>query len=255
MSSTQTATSGAANRTDGWNDRPVPAAVDWILGVLFVLVGLASALGGAALLAAIDRSDVREAVAEEDVQSDVLTDPEIVDVVQATMTWSGVGLLVLGALLVLGGIAYALLRRRTHRRATAGEDVNHHGGNAVLGAVAAIVLSFVPFSQAVGGFLAGALERGSDRRSLGVGALSGVLSVVPLLVLLAFALGGAAVGLLNVGEGAWALLVVAGLLLTLGILATIGAALGALGGFLGGRLAGERFGEDETDPDSEPSEQ
>lgn len=255
MSSTQTATSGAANRTDGRDDRPVPAAVDWILGALFVLVGLASAAGGAALLAAIDRSAIREAVVEEDVQSDVLTDAEIVDVAQAATTWGGVGLLVLGAVLVLGGIAYVLMRRRTHRRAAAGESVSHYGGNAVLGAVAAIVLSFVPFSQVAGGFLAGALERGGDRRSLGVGALSGVLSVAPLLVLLAFALGGVAAGLLGVGESAWALLVVAGLLLTLGTLATIGAGLGALGGFLGGRLAGDRFGEDKADPDSDPSEQ
>lgn len=245
MSSTETPTSGAANRTDRADERPVPEVVDWVLGALFVLVGLASAVAGAAIIAAIDRSAIREAVAEEEIQSDVLTDAEVVDVAQATMTWSGVGLLVVGALLVLGGIAYALLRRRTHRRAAAGEEVSHYGGNATLGAVAAIVFSFVPFSQALGGLLAGALEGGSDKRALGVGALSGVLAVVPLLVVLAFALVGVTIGLFGVGEGAWALVVAAGLLLTLGVLVTIGAGLGALGGFLGGRLAGERFGGDD----------
>lgn len=253
MPSTEAVTSDAPNRTARREERPVPEVVDWLIGALFLLVGLASALGGAAFLAAIDRSAIRDAVVAEDVQSDVLTDAELVDVVQAMTTWSAVGLLVLGALLVLGGIAYVLLRRRSHRRAAAGEDVSHYRGNAVLGAVAAVVLSFVPLSQAVGGFLAGALEGGSDTHSLGVGALSGVLSVAPLLVLLAFALGGVANGLVGVGESAWATVVLAALLLTLGVLVTIGAGLGAIGGFLGGRLAGERFGEDGGEPNSEQS--
>lgn len=251
MSSTETTANSATNRTDGWADHPVPEVVDWLLGALFVLVGLASALGGAALLAATDRSEIRQAVAKEEIQSDVLTDAEVVDVAQAMLTWSGVGLLVLGAVLVLGGIAYVLIRRRTFRREAAGEDVSHYGGNAVLGAVAAVVFSFVPFSQAVGGLLAGALEGGSDKRALGVGALSGVLAVVPLLIALVFALSGVAVGLVGVGEGAWATVVLAGLLLTLGVLVTIGAGLGALGGFLGGRLAAEHFGEDEETQSTE----
>jgi len=223
--------------------------VDWLLGALFVLLGLASALGGAAILAAIDRSEIRQAVADEELVVEGLTDAEIVDVAQAVATWSGVGLLVLGALLLLGGIAYALLRRRTFRREAAGEDVSHYGGNAVLGAVTAIVTSFVPFSQVVGGFLAGALEGGNDKRSLGVGALSGVLAVAPLLVALVFAAGGAAIGLFGVGEGAWATVVLAGMLLALGMLVAIGAGLGGLGGFLGGRLVGDEIEEKPAAPE------
>lgn len=226
------------------NFRPVPEVVDWVVGALLVLVGLASALGGAAVLAAIDRSELREMVADEELQSDVLTDPELVDVAQATATWSGVGLIAIGAILFVAGIVYVFLRHRTHQRAETGEPVSSYGANALLGAIVSVVLSFVPLSQVLGGIVAGYLEAGSSERVVGVGAFSGFLSVAPVLAVLAFVLGGVIAGLLGVGDGALALVVGAALLLTLAVVATVGAALGAVGGFVGGKLADrERDGE------------
>ncbi|AGN01255.1 hypothetical protein L593_06540 [Salinarchaeum sp. Harcht-Bsk1] len=167
----------------------------------------------------------------------MLSNAELVDVTQALATWTAVGLIAIGAILFVLGFAYVAVRRRTHSRAAAGEQVSNFGANALLGAILAIVLSFVPFSQALGGIVAGYLESGSSERVVGVGAFSGFLSVAPLLALLVFVLAGIVAGLLEVGEGALALVVGAALLLSLALLATVGAGLGAIGGFLGGKLA------------------
>ncbi|MDS0259068.1 DUF5518 domain-containing protein [Haloarcula sp. S1CR25-12] len=50
--------------------------------------------------------------------------------------------------------------------------------NAVIGLVASIVLSFLPFSPLFGGAVAGYLEGGDSSDGLRVGAISGVLGVV-----------------------------------------------------------------------------
>lgn len=236
MESSPSSESAAADpeRTDG---RSIPEAVDWIVGALLVLVGLASVLGGAALVYAIDRPAIREAVANEEIQSDVLSDAELVDVTQATATWSAAGLVATGAILLVAGLAYVAVRRRAHRRAAADEPASHFGANAVLGAVVTAVLSFLPFSPVLGGIAAGYLEHDTSERVTTVGALSGVLAAIPVLVLSAFASGGVVEGLLGVGEGELALVVAAALLLTLGVVVAVVAGLGAIGGFLGGKLA------------------
>jgi len=226
--------------------RPVPAVVDWIVAALLVLVGIATTVAGAALLVAIDRSEIREAIAEEEIRSDVLTDAELLDVTHATASWSGWGLIAVGAIVVLAAIAYAVHRRRVHRRRAAGEDVSDFVGNAMVGAIATIVLSFVPFSQVLGGTLAGYLERGSSERVLGVGAASGVLSVAPFVLLVVVVLVGVLAGLLAISEGALALVVVAALLFTLAIMGAVGAGLGAVGGWVGGKIAEDRHADDEA---------
>jgi len=50
--------------------------------------------------------------------------------------------------------------------------------NAVIGAVASIVLSFVPLSPVLGGAVAGYLQGGTRSDGLRVGAISGVLGLL-----------------------------------------------------------------------------
>lgn len=233
-------TTGTASLDSERTDlRPLPPVVDWVLGILLVLAGLAGTLAGAAVLAAIDRGEIREAVADGTIQSDVVADADLVDVTHTTLTWVGGGLIVAGLVAVVAGVAYVIVRRRTHRRAAAGEAVSNFGANAFVGAVVSIVTSFLPFSPAVGGAVAGYLEGGGTERALGVGALSGILATAPLLAVMAFAMSGVSAGLVGVGEGALALLVAATLLLSLAVVATMGAGLGALGSFVEWKLLEE----------------
>ncbi|MFW5917979.1 MAG: DUF5518 domain-containing protein [Haloferacaceae archaeon] len=60
--------------------------------------------------------------------------------------------------------------------------------NAVIGAVATVFLTFLPFSPVLGGALAGYLQGGDESDGIRVGALSGLIAAIPLvfaLVLLA----------------------------------------------------------------------
>lgn len=61
--------------------------------------------------------------------------------------------------------------------------------NALIGAVVGIVLSFLPFSTVLGGGVAGYLHGGDRMDGLRVGALAGVMMLVPL-VLFVFFFGG-----------------------------------------------------------------
>lgn len=55
--------------------------------------------------------------------------------------------------------------------------------NAVVGAVASLVLVFLPFSPAVGGAAAGYLQRGTTTDGAKAGAVSGLLVAFPLFLL------------------------------------------------------------------------
>jgi hypothetical protein len=55
--------------------------------------------------------------------------------------------------------------------------------NAVVGAVASLVLVFLPFSPAVGGAAAGYLQRGSTTDGAKAGAVTGLLVAFPLFLL------------------------------------------------------------------------
>ena len=106
--------------------------------------------------------------------------------------------------------------------------------NAVIGAVASIVLSFVPFSPVLGGAVAGYLQGGTRSHGLRVGAISGVLGLLVgaafFLIVVLF------LGVFAIGTNAPSSFGIVGLLFLLvagavSALYTIG--LSALGGWLG----------------------
>lgn len=55
--------------------------------------------------------------------------------------------------------------------------------NAVIGAVAGIVLSFIPLSTVLGGAVAGYLEGGATDDGLRVGVIAGVIMLVPFVLI------------------------------------------------------------------------
>ena len=106
--------------------------------------------------------------------------------------------------------------------------------NAVIGAVASIVLSFVPFSPVLGGAVAGYLQGGTRSDGLRVGAISGVLGLLVgaafFLIVVLF------LGIFAIGTNVPSSFGIVGLLFLLvagavSALYTIG--LSALGGWLG----------------------
>ena len=104
--------------------------------------------------------------------------------------------------------------------------------NAVIGGIASIVLSFVPFSPVLGGALAGYLQGGDRGEGVRVGAYAGVVAAVPLALLLFVVV--AVFGFLALGgrPGGGAFLVVFFLFAAV-VVAGIIVGLSALGGWVG----------------------
>lgn len=107
--------------------------------------------------------------------------------------------------------------------------------NALIGAVAGVVLSFVPFSTVLGGAIAGYLERGTSEDGLKVGAIAGLIMFVPFLL---FGYLVAAVLLFGNAPGFFGGFLV--FVLLFAAVYTVGAAM--LGGFLGVYLRKEIYG-------------
>jgi hypothetical protein len=224
---------------DGGSQPRIPRYVDWLVAGILALIGLAFAVGGAALFVLADVELIAEGVEAGTIRSDVFSGETLVDVTYAVAWWSGVGLLVTGVVTWLTAIGFAVYRRRAHRRQeTTGEVLRSARTNALVGAAASVVLGFVPFSPVLGGVVAGYLANGERATSLKVGGLSGVFAAVPVVLVLAFVFVGLTVGTMGTnGSSALALFgVVLGVVAILfGVLFT--AALGAVGGFVGGTLA------------------
>jgi len=106
--------------------------------------------------------------------------------------------------------------------------------NAVIGAVVAIVLSFVPFSPVLGGAVAGYLQEGSRRDGIEVGAYAGIITSIPLiLIFFVFASVFAFLpfmGSEGLAVGAAGIVV---LLIAFAFVLVYGVALSALGGWVG----------------------
>lgn len=101
--------------------------------------------------------------------------------------------------------------------------------NAIIGAVAGIVLSFIPLSTVIGGAIAGYLEDGDTNDGLRVGAIAGIIMLIPFvlfgLVFMMFLIGGGPGGA-PIAFGLFGFLI-----LLLAAVYTVG--LSAVGGYLG----------------------
>lgn len=245
MSTTEDTSNTENPELDGHptSDGGLPEAVDWVAGAIVALAGLLSLTGGGALLTFVDREALAEGIEAETgtvtatAFDTELTEAETLDVAEAVVSWAGAGLLVTGVGMVLFGVGYVFFRRRARKRARPDDPRSSYGAHAVLGALASVVFSFLPFSPAFGGALAGYLERGDSDRTTSVGALSGLLAVVPVLVLLLAVLGGLFTGMRSIGRGELAAVTSLVLLFAAVFAALISSGLGALGGYLGGRFA------------------
>jgi hypothetical protein len=112
--------------------------------------------------------------------------------------------------------------------------------NALLGAIATVVLSFVPFSPILGGGIAGYLQRGTRSEGAKVGALSGVVATIPVVAVVLLAV--SIFTIVPAGSDVLGL-AIGGLVLGLVVFLVAGlytVALGALGGYLGAYLAEDR---------------
>lgn len=110
--------------------------------------------------------------------------------------------------------------------------------NAVVGAIATLVLSFLPLSPVLGGGIAGYLQRGPQQEGAKVGGLAGLLAAIPLFLSLLFVVPLfviAPFGVPNIPMNALWFVVV--LLLIVGVY-TVG--FGIVGGIVGTYLAAAR---------------
>jgi hypothetical protein len=102
--------------------------------------------------------------------------------------------------------------------------------SAVAGVLTSLVLSFIPFSPALGGFVAGYLRRGTEIDGIVVGGISGLVMFAPFFLLLYLLVG---VFVLSGAPTLFSGLAVA-LFITVGVY-TVGSAMA--GGLLGGYVA------------------
>ena len=225
-------------------DGPIPEFIDWFLAAIVALGGLMAIIGGTAVMLLVDQDAVAEEMEAGDARMTVftreLTQAESVAVAEAVITWTGIGLLVTGVGMLVFAIGFVLWRHRAYRRARTGDPLSSYWTYALVGGFATALLSFIPISPLFGGALSGYLERGESNRTLSVGALAGLLPVVPLVVLIAFVLGGVVAGLMEIGEDSVALFMAVVLIFSIAFTAIVAAGLGAGGGYLGGLIAERR---------------
>lgn len=221
---------GPGARADG-----IPSFVDPLAGGLTALVGLAVTAAGLFVLEGGDRAAIERLVAEGEVQGDLLTEAQLVDVLVETAWWTGVGLVLAGLVTVLLGVGYVVRRRRERR---SGSPAYGTGTAGFLGAVVAALTSFIPLSPVIGGALSGYLtvDEVSGRSGATAGAVSGLWFGVPTSVAgLAVAVGiGQGLAGVQDAPGVGFVVVGATIILLIGLLLFAG--MGALGGYVGGLL-------------------
>jgi hypothetical protein len=110
--------------------------------------------------------------------------------------------------------------------------------NAVIGAVAAVVLSFTGVGPVLGGAVAGYLQRGSRSDGLKVGTLAGLIGLIPLVLVSFPLLGLFSFGALT-GDGGALLGFGFFTLVVVGFGVVYSAGLSAVGGYLGVYVATE----------------
>jgi hypothetical protein len=221
--------------TDGRD--PVPVAVDWLLGIVTGLIGLALTAVGAAMYARVDRALITDFVTSEEVEVNGLTPAEAIDAGVPFVDWFAAGLAVTGLLLIAVAAAFVVARRRTRRRvAREGGTTATFRACAVYGAAVTALVSFIPGAAVAGGGAAAYLY-GENGAGLRIGAVAGLVGwalTAPLLVAVGggFLAGADAIGQLAAGAVLVAVIVVAEL-----VALAINAGLGAAGGYLVDRFA------------------
>jgi hypothetical protein len=224
-------------------------SVDWLVTAVLIFGGVLLGLVGLLFNVAADRAEIARLVAEGTIESTVLTEAELVDATYAFAWWGGLGLAAIGALLVVGGVAFFAYRRRTRRRrAELGITGPDTTTNAIVGAVVTVLVSFVPFSPVLGGAVAGYLEGGSRTQGARAGGLSGAVASLPIVLLFAFLIGGLVVAAAEIsfgfGAGFVALILAISLLFAVAYMVL----LSALGGYIGVYLSDERSTTDDHSP-------
>jgi hypothetical protein len=224
---------------DGSVDPPreVSGVVDWAIGSVLALVGLLVAAVGYLLYTTVDRAALATEITADEVTVDWLSRADLVEGGVAFFDWIGIGLVAAGAVLLSGGVAFVILRRRTRKRAAeTGRTTGTPGAHSVYGATAAAVLSFVPLSTVLGGAVAAYLRNDNPPGGATIGAAAALLGSVPLVVITASALVGVAAGAGAIGEGAAGTFVVAVGAVALVVALLINVGLGALGGAIARRM-------------------
>lgn len=235
----QTAAGGGDGDGDG-DDRPVYGGwADWLAGIVIALGGLVVTLIGGAVLAA--RSDILDeietAIEEENPDLQDVSQEELIDLADAAMTWFGAGTVLVGLLVLGAGVLYVLERRKA-RRGTSSR-ISETLAHGVVGAVAGLLLSFIPLSEVVGGAVAGYLEEGIDGSPLRAGALAGAIAVLPIALLGIVLAVTVAIGFATIGDPGVGIVSLVGILVGVLFALGISAALSALGGWIGGKVASD----------------
>jgi len=209
---------------------PVPAVIDWLVGLITGVIGLVLTAIGVGMYTQIDRAMITEAVTEEGVELNGLTESELITAAGQFIDWLTVGIVLTGIISVVGAAAFVVVRRRTrHQVAEEGGTTATFRACAVYGAVVTALVSFIPGSAAVGGGAAAYLHDGDSVRAGTAAGVVGTVLTIPLVAFLAvgFIAAAGAVGELA-GGVLLAVLVIGAELVAL----VVNAGLGALGGFL-----------------------
>lgn len=235
-------TTERSNTTDagrtGHTETEVPGVVDWVVGLFAALVGTGMAVGGGVAYWVLDRGDLQSGITGVSLPETGLTKTELVTATLPALEWLFIGIVASGLVLVVGGVGFALSRRRTRRGAARGDGTSGTvWAHAVYGAATSALVPAAPLSGLVGGGVAGYLEPPA-RSSTRAGAYAGLLGVIPAAGILAAGAVGIVVGASAIGElGAGLLIGGLGGGAVLAVLVALSAGLGALGGALADRLA------------------
>ena len=213
----------------------VSKLIDWLTVATLLLGGVVLAALGIGMYALADRDRIADWVADGTLQSEGLSDPELVDATHAFLTWGGVGLVLTGLLLLVGGIAFLFYRRRVRRQPTAGHPDSIT--LAIIGAVVTVLTSFVPFSPVVGGMTAGYLRGGETRAGVRVGAYAGVVAAFPAVVVTLCVIGGLVGAGVELGFGSAGVFLGVALVLSVVVSGVYLVGLSAIGGYIGVLIA------------------
>lgn len=220
---------GVADRTSG-----IRRVIDWVIAVLLVIFGLLMAAGGALVAIAIPgRQEIEDELQAEnidwnEVNQDVdfveITESGVVDAIADGGLWLAIGILLAGLAMLVGGLILAWKRYGYDQQLDTPVPAGFWS-NALVGAVLTTVLPIDPFSALAGGGVAGFLHLEDAGTGAFVGAVSGALAMVPLVIVALFG----SIGLMLTEFAVIGVLVIVGTI----FLVLLYAGLSAVGGFLG----------------------